>query len=346
MKVIKVLVIDDSAFMRKMITNILESDQRIEVLGTARNGKDGLHKISQLKPDVVTLDVEMPVMDGLMMLEKMMEQHPLPAVILSSITTKGAKKTLQALDLGAIDFIEKPSGPISLDITNIETEIVKKVIAASQANFQDTIKRRRKTPVQLLEQKLYEKSIVAIGASTGGPKALQTVLTQLPKNFPAPIFIVQHMPPNFTKSLAKRLDSISNITVKEATHGELVQPSTAYIAPGDYHMEVKQVGRSLAVQLSQTPLVRGHRPAVDVLFHSLRNISHMNKIGIVLTGMGRDGAEGIKALKERDENTIIFAESETSSIVYGMPAAAVKTGYVNKVLHIEDIGHAIVHVLT
>lgn len=341
---IRVLIIDDSAFMRKMITEIITSDQRIDVVGTARNGQDGLRKIQQLNPDVITLDIEMPMMDGIETLENIMELHPKPVVMLSSLTSKGATKTLQALSLGAIDFIEKPSGPISLDIEDIKQEIIDKVITASQVKELNKSVRKEHQVLKTVQHKQsYENAIVAIGTSTGGPRALQQILTSLPSDFPAPILIVQHMPAKFTKSLADRLNSLSSIHVKEAAHGDIVRKGTAYIAPGNYHMHVRRIGRSLAISLSQDPLVRGHRPAADTLFQSIAQLKNINKIAVVLTGMGKDGSDGIKYLKEKDQETIILAEAESSAIVYGMPAAAIATGHVNKVLHLADVSETVIN---
>lgn len=337
---LSVLIIDDSAFMRKMITEILSSDQRLRVIGTARNGKEGIKKINSLKPDVVTLDVEMPVLDGIETLRIIMEENPLPVVMLSSITTSGAAKTIEAMSIGAVDFIAKPSGSISLDIEKVKDEIIEKVITAGKSN-----PIQKKTPptesFKKMSKQIHKKSIIVIGTSTGGPRALQQVLTGLPEDFNAPILIVQHMPPNFTKSLADRLNMLSNIEVKEATHGEIIRKSVAYIAPGDYHMKVRKVGMALAIELNQDPLINGHRPAVDVLFTSVAKLEGLNKVAVVLTGMGRDGSIGIEKIKECDNEAIVLSESEESSIVYGMPAAALETGCVNQVVHLHKVDEVI-----
>lgn len=336
MKQIRALVIDDSAFMRKMLSDILESDHRIKVVGTARNGEDGLRKIKALSPDVVTLDIEMPVMDGLTTLQKIMESKPTPVVMISSLTQKGAVQTFQAISMGAIDFITKPSGSISLDIDKVKDEIISKVVVASEVRLDNHSSQRQHRPV-LRKTLPYHRSIVSIGTSTGGPKALQQVLKDLPKDFPAPILIVQHMPPKFTKSLADRLNDISEITVKEASHGDILKNGMAYVAPGDYHMRVKQMATSLAIELSQDAPVHGHRPAVDVLFESLADIKNTNKIAVILTGMGRDGSKGIRAIKQKDETAYVIAESKESCIVYGMPGAAVATGLVDQIVHLEEV---------
>lgn len=344
MDVIRVLVIDDSAFMRKMITEILASDERIDVIATARNGEDGLKKIKAHSPDVVTLDIEMPVMDGITTLQHIMEFNPIPVIMLSSLTQRGAAKTFEAISNGAVDFIAKPSGPISLDINNIKQEIISKVIIASNVKVkQSNMVNTNSVTTNLIQP--YDNSLVLIGTSTGGPRALQHVLTTIPSDFPAPILVVQHMPPRFTKSLAERLDSLSQIEVKEASHGEILQNGVAYIAPGDFHMKIREVGKTLAIELTQDPHLKGHRPAVDVLFQSAANLKNINKIAVVLTGMGKDGSEGIKSIKERDSSAFIIAESEDTAIVYGMPAAAVDTGYVDKITHINQVGEEIINVV-
>ncbi|WP_188454370.1 protein-glutamate methylesterase/protein-glutamine glutaminase [Virgibacillus oceani] len=349
MNPIRVLVIDDSAFMRKMIQDILSSDKRLEIVGTARNGEDGIKKIHELSPDVVTLDVEMPKMDGITALQKIMETNPLPVVMLSSVTIEGARKTVQAISNGAVDFISKPSGPISLDITTIKQEIISKVIAASQAKLP---KKKQEQPHYAkgnLEAVSYSrkhaKSIVTIGTSTGGPRALQRVLTDLPGDFMPPIVIVQHMPAGFTKSLADRLNTLTGIHIKEAVHGEIIQQNTAYIAPGNYHMRIHRFGTALVIDLTQDAAYNGHRPAVDVLFKSVAQLNNINKIAVLLTGMGSDGSEGIKKLKEEDPNAYVIAESEETSVVYGMPKAALKTNCVNQVIHLHQVGETITHLI-
>ncbi|MBP1949144.1 protein-glutamate methylesterase/protein-glutamine glutaminase [Virgibacillus litoralis] len=339
---IRIVVIDDSAFMRKIITDMLSSDYRIEVVAAARNGRDGLQKIQEHKPDVVTLDVEMPVMDGITALQHIMKLIPTPVIMLSSATKEGTSKTVQAISEGAVEFITKPTGVNSIDIAQIKEMIITKVIVASQAKLvkKSPLKENGSvTDTAVLRR--YSKSIVTIGASTGGPKALQRVLTDLPSNIPASLLIVQHMPPGFTKSLAERLDKIADIHIKEASHGEFINEGTAYIAPGNYHMKLKTVGTAHAVELTQENPRNGHRPAVDVLFESLAKVEKVNKISAVLTGMGNDGSHGINDLKESDPESIIIAEAEESSVVYGMPKAAVRTNHVNHIVHLHQVGDTI-----
>ncbi len=355
MEKIKVLIVDDSAFMRKLITEFLSEDKRIEVIGTARNGQDAISKIKLLKPDVVTLDVEMPVMDGLEALEIIMKECPTSVVMLSSTTKEGAETTLTAMQNGAFDFIAKPSGAISLDLIKIRQEIIEKVVSASRANVHKLQINAKKTDGNPSVTEIYSKiesnennknrimidnwaygrkKIILIGTSTGGPRALQTVLTDLPQSIDAPILVVQHMPAGFTKSLAERLNSLCEINVKEAEDGELIQKGTAYIAPGGYHLKVKKVGKGLAIALDQSELRNGHRPSVDVMFESVSEIDDLCKIAVVMTGMGSDGANGLIHLKERGQVKAI-AESQETSIVFGMPKAAISTHLVDKV---EDVG--------
>ncbi len=353
MRGIRVLVIDDSAFMRKMISDILEKDTRLTVIGTARNGEDGLRKIRELSPDVVTLDIEMPIMDGLECLQNIMSNNPLPVVMLSSLTAEGAASTIKAMEYGAIDFIQKPSGAISLDIETIKEEITDKVYGASNVNVEQVIDDRQEktetipyTPKKTaLRQQKSLKKLIAIGTSTGGPRALQKVLMQLPEDLPAPVLIVQHMPQGFTKSLANRLNTLCQVQVKEAENGEVLQKGTVYVAPGDFHMTVRSVGMSLAIQLSQTPYRLGHRPSVDVMFESLQGLANYETYAIVLTGMGSDGAKGLETLKAGVNSVISIAESSESSVVYGMPKAAFQTNKVDYIVHLNEVSNTVMKLI-
>lgn len=350
MNVIRVLIIDDSAFMRKVLTDILNSDDGcMEVIATARNGEVGLAKIEELKPDVITLDVEMPQMDGLECLEHIMDKHPTPVVMLSSEVERGKRKTLKAMALGAVDFITKPSGHISLDIGMMRDEIVHKVLTAANANLAhvNSVDLTSKEPIakHTITHTPKDITMIAIGASTGGPRALQKMLEGLPKGFSTPLLIVQHMPEKFTTSLAKRLDSLFDMCVKEAVNGELIQPQTVYIAPGNYHMKVRMVGRTHAIELTQEEAVNGHRPSVDVLFQSFKTLSRVNKIAVILTGMGSDGAKGVSALKQTDPQSIILAEAQSSAIVYGMPKAAVETNAVNHTIPLDQVGKLLTNIV-
>lgn len=342
MERIRVIVVDDSAFMRKIITDILSSDERIDVISTARNGADGIKKIEQFSPDVVTMDVQMPIMDGIQALEILMEKNPIPLIMLTGETEENRSRVLEAMAKGAVDFITKPSGPISLNMDTIENEIISKVIAAA------SIRKKTKKNVEIeqtipaikeLSSKCFgKKNIVAIGSSTGGPRALAQVIGDLPSDYSFPIFIVQHMPAGFTKSLANRLNMNHDILVKEAEDGEQVNSKTVYIAPGNQHMRIRKRGERLTIQLSEDHQRNGHRPSVDVLFESLAEIEAINTIAVILTGMGSDGTTGILKLKEVNENTVVIAESEETAIIFGMPKAVINTKKANFILPINKIG--------
>lgn len=367
----KLLVVDDSAFMRKLISDFFSDHLHIEVIGAARNGKDAIKKIEQLKPDVVTMDVEMPEMNGMEALKEIMQKYPLPVIMLSSTTKRGAENTLMAMEYGAVDFVAKPSGSISLDLHKIKDELVRKVEEASKVtvsklrkpyekstvvsrtirqplhNEESKLKSMTKptikidVPTQKTEWSKTSKKIILIGTSTGGPRALQEVITKIPANADASILIVQHMPAGFTKSLAARLDQLSEIHVKEAEQGDLLQKGTAYIAPGGYHLKLRKVGSAFAVVLdNQEPPRAGHRPSVDVLFEDVSQYSEFDKIAVIMTGMGYDGSKGLVSLKKTGNVTAI-AESAETCIVYGMPKAAVETQLVDEVADVDDIARTI-----
>ncbi|WP_082677100.1 protein-glutamate methylesterase/protein-glutamine glutaminase [Bacillus sp. FJAT-29937] len=356
MSKINVLVVDDSAFMRKLISDFLKADPRIEVIGTARNGEDGLKKVRELNPDVVTMDVEMPLLNGLDALKQIMMEHPVPVIMLSSTTKEGADNTLTAIQNGAFDFIAKPSGAISLDLHKIKEELVQKVILASKVSRKQLINlasnrnlsikhEERYSNIELSEtsnylKDSYTKKIICIGTSTGGPRALQKVLTSIPSTIDASILIVQHMPAGFTKSLANRLDSLCEISVKEAIDGEPIQKGTAYIAPGGLHLKVKQSGNILLTSLEKSDVRNGHRPAVDVLFESVSEIKDYKKVAVIMTGMGADGAKGLIALKQSGKVTAI-AESQETSIVFGMPKAAIATRLIDEIQDVDKIADSI-----
>lgn len=358
MDIARVLVVDDSAFMRKLITDFLSEHDQIHVVGTARNGADALRKIEVLNPDVVTLDVEMPVMNGLETLENIMIKCPRPVIMLSSTTKDGAENTIVSLQYGAFDFIPKPSGSISLDLYKIKEELKNKVILAKSANlkkldhellpktnYYSKIDSKIDKKSILFDRKRLCQSIVCIGTSTGGPRALQHVLTKLPSDINAPIFIVQHMPPGFTQSLANRLDSISSIEVKEAVNGEVVKNGTAYIAPGGSHMKIVKSGATLTIKIDQTDIRNGHRPSVDVLFESISELKDYRKIAVIMTGMGSDGSEGLIKMKSNGFVKAI-SESEATSVVYGMPKSAVATNLVDRIVNVEEISDAILQFLS
>lgn len=360
MKKITVLIVDDSAFMRKLLKDFLTEDPNILIVGTARNGADAIKKVKELKPDVVTLDVEMPIMDGIDALKVMMKECPTAVIMLSSTTQQGTESTLAAMQLGAFDFIAKPSGAISLDLHKIKSELISKVLCAGTANIaklhmpqkdcerkpavvepgSETVQQKFLNPKHITNKAVSDKKLIVIGTSTGGPRALQTVLSMLPESINAPILVVQHMPPGFTKSLSQRLDTLSAIHVKEAEDGEILKKGTAYIAPGGYHLKVKKLGMSLAVSIDQTDQQNGHRPSVDTLFESVSEIENYEKIAVIMTGMGMDGANGLIQLKKTGL-TMAIAESQETSIVFGMPKAAIATGCINKVVDVEHIASVI-----
>ncbi|MCK8823820.1 protein-glutamate methylesterase/protein-glutamine glutaminase [Fuchsiella alkaliacetigena] len=335
---IGVLVVDDSAFMRKMISSMLDVEG-IRVIDTARNGEDAIKKLEKLSPDVITLDVEMPRMDGLEFLGWLMDKKPTPTIMLSSLTQENSRTTIEALELGAIDFIPKPSGSISLDIEEIEADLVKKVKVAAQSKLlaQDKLEKKRETtPKTTTRTETKRKSSVSrvkgkqelliIGASTGGPRALKEVITNLESGFGLGVLVVQHMPPNFTKSLAERLDRLSALEVKEAEPGDKIRPGKALIAPGDYHLLVRKKGE---VDIDRSAKQHNVRPAIDLTMESAAEHYPGSIIGVVLTGMGRDGTRGLKAIKNAGGYTI--AQDEETSVVYGMPKSAFEAGVVDSV---------------
>lgn len=343
---IKVLIVDDSALIRKLLTDIITSDNRITVVGTASNGKEALEKIETLKPDIVTLDIEMPVMNGIATLKQIMLRFNIPVIIISSLTTEGAELTLKALDEGAIDFLPKPENVFTINQNHIKEQIIMKIIAGSKSKaywqkHPQTLYKPQ-TSKNILETMDGEFSyIVTIGTSTGGPRALQSILAEIPWDINATILVVQHMPANFTKSLANRLDSSSNLKIKEAEDGDILQRGHCYIAPGDYHMLVAEESNNLVIKLNQEPQIMGLRPTVDKLMDSVSKITRFSKIAIILTGMGSDGKEGIIKMKESNSYTI--AQDESTSVVYGMPKAAISTNYIDEILPLDKIANRIIN---
>ncbi|MGE5653967.1 MAG: protein-glutamate methylesterase/protein-glutamine glutaminase [Bacillota bacterium] len=341
---IKVLVVDDSAFMRRVITDMLQSSPLITVVGTARNGQDGLEKAHRLRPDLITLDIEMPVLDGLSVLPKLLNELNCPVIMLSSHTREGAQATLDALELGAMDFVPKPAQDLVWDITKIRDDLVSKVISAMKAHLP---LRRIVVPERpIISPKAAQgiagravdgpvRCLVAIGASTGGPQALQTVLTGLDSAIPASFLVVQHMPPRFTKSLAQRLDSLCQLTVDEAEDGDIIREGRVLIAKADWQMTVVSEGGVLKTRLLQTPPISGHRPSVNALFTSLPAANPARVIAVVLTGMGNDGSAGVVAVKEA--GATVLAEDASTAVINGMPKAAVQTGCVDYVVPLHEI---------
>ncbi len=341
--IIKVLVVDDSAFMRKVIVDMLNTEKNIKVIDTARNGVECIQKAKLLKPDIITLDLEMPVLDGLGALAELVKLEAAPKVImLSSVTHKDAEHTIKALELGAVDFVTKPTSSIlNFNINDISTELINKIHNAYKSkNVHDNIINRIVERNSTIRQTSIEnnnlKYIIAIGTSTGGPRALQGVIPLFPADIQAAILIVQHMPPGFTNSLAIRLNTISNIKIKEAQDGELIKAGHAYIAPGDFHMLLsKTASGDYKISTNKNPLVSGHRPSVNIMMESVANSGHNGLIAVMMTGMGNDGSEGILKIKKAKGFTI--AQNEETCVVYGMPKAAVNIGAIDKVVPLQEI---------
>jgi two-component system, chemotaxis family, protein-glutamate methylesterase/glutaminase len=336
---VRVLVVDDSALMRKLIPLILERDPEIEVVGTAMDGAFALRKIAELHPDVVTLDLEMPRMDGLETLRSIMRTAPLPVIVFSTHSKEGAYSTFKALAHGAFDFVAKPKNAAAGNLDPIAYQLAEKIKVAKRAGGPKTIPNFE--PEVPAAQKMRTRStlppnrIIAIGISTGGPNALQYFLSQIPGDFPSAFVIVQHMPEGFTEMFARRLDECCALDVQEAKSGDLLLAGRALICPGNRHMMVRRLPRGEMVVLSDGPTINGHRPSVDVLFHSVAQEFALTAVGLIMTGMGDDGAEGLGAIKAAGGVTL--AQSEETCVVSGMPRAAISKGYVNKVLPLEDI---------
>jgi len=326
---IDVLVVEDSAFMRKVISEILEADPEIKVVANAINGLDGVKKASLLKPDVITMDIEMPTMDGIEAVKEIMKTNPTPIIMISAYTKKGAQKTIETLIAGAVDFIEKPGGPISLNIRDIKEEIIKKVKIASKANLKIAAKRKK---ISLDNKKKMDDSLVIIAASTGGPKILTSIFKKLPGDFPAPIVVVQHMPRTFTKAFAKRLDEKSPISVTEGKDGSLLKKCKAFIAPGDYHLEFSGDRR---IKLNKKPALHGVRPSADITMNSAAENFDGNLIGVILSGMGKDGTIGVRNIRKR--GGYVIAQDKGTSVVYGMPKSAIESGCVDLILPSNEI---------
>ncbi len=336
---IRVLVVDDSALMRKLIPAVLARDSSIEVVGTAMDGAFALKKIEELHPDVVTLDLEMPRMDGMETLRLIMRRAPMPVILFSTHSKEGGYATLKALALGAIDFVQKPQDAAAGHLDSIADQLIEKIKVAKRAAG-------RKLPAAVVsddppknkkrkQAALPPNRIIAIGISTGGPNALQYVLSQIPADFPASILIVQHMPEGFTEMFAKRLDECCAIEVQEARSGDLLVAGRVLICPGNRHVMVRRMPRGDMAVLSDGPPVNGHRPSADVLFHSVAQQFGLVAVGLLMTGMGEDGAEGLGALKAAGGVTI--AQSEDTCVVSGMPRAAITKGYADKVIPLEGI---------
>lgn len=330
---IRVLSIDDSALMRRIMTDIINSHSDMEVVATAPDPLIARDLIKQFNPDVLTLDVEMPRMDGLDFLEKLMRLRPMPVVMVSSLTERGSEVTLRALELGAIDFVTKPQLGIREGMQTYSEAIAEKIRSASRAR---TLSRLPTRPPGTIKQGplLSSEKLIAMGASTGGTEAIRHLLQELPLSSPA-VLITQHMPAGFTRSFANRLNRLCQIEVKEAEDGERVLPGHAYIAPGSRHMALTRSGANYQIAITDTGPVNRHRPSVDVLFHSVARYAGRNAVGVILTGMGNDGAAGMLAMRQAGAWTI--AQSESSCVVFGMPREAINAGGVSEVVDLSQI---------
>ncbi len=343
-KKIRVLVVDDSAFMRKILRDIINSDPELEVCCEARDGIEAINAVKVHKPDVVTLDIEMPRMNGLDALRVIMKQSPTPVIMVSALTQEGADATIKALEYGAIDFIPKPSSSISINMKEMKDDIIAKIKEAARVPRR-FLELRRTRLLRAQKSKVRKpgapaRTVVAMASSTGGPQSLLKVFPKFPENLRAAILLVQHMPPGFTKSFAKRLDGLSKINVKEAEDGEPIQENWAYVAPGDYHMEVQLRAGKPVITLNKKPKMHGVRPAADPMMITAAEAFGRRTVGVVMTGMGRDGAQGIVAIKKKGGITI--AQDKETSIIFGMPKAAIETGMVDYVVPLDKIAETVV----
>ncbi|MBP2201030.1 two-component system chemotaxis response regulator CheB [Methanococcus voltae] len=364
MKKIKAIVVDDSAFMRKVVEDILNTDSEIEVVGTAKDGKEAVELVNKLKPDIVTMDVEMPIMDGIEATKNIMQTCATPILMLSAVTRDGSETTLKALENGAVDFIQKPSGSISLDIREISEKIIKKVKEVSKSTVRPLKFARIQSPVTSKAESITSKKFntnansdtnnnlglerenaglnnpnlentlskigIMMGSSTGGPPVVSEIISRLPMGMP-PIFVVQHMPAGFTRVFAERIDRISKLKVVEASNGTLIKPNHVYIAPGDTQMLLKRRGNNKYIEIDPNmPKLHGTKPTVDITAEYVANIYGNNSLGIILTGIGKDGAVGMRNIKEKGGYTI--GQNKESCIVYGMPKTAYELNALNDVL--------------
>ena len=355
---IRVLIVDDSGFFRRRVKEILESDPLLEVVGLAENGEQAIEAVKNLKPDVVTMDIEMPVMDGITATRKIMASTPIPIIMFSSLTTDGAKATLDALDAGAVDFLPKRFEDISKDKEEAKILLCQRVKdlgqkrrplravtskpTSSTASSQASPTAAVKTPTavaRVKENTTLKINLLAIGTSTGGPVALQKVLVELPESFPVPIVVIQHMPGSFTGAFSERLNQQCKIQVKEAENGDKLKPGVAYIAPGGKQMLVEKIAGQLTLKIVDEIPDQTYKPSVDITFASINKVQPANTLAIVLTGMGADGCKGAKLLHQ--SGSLIWAQDEASCVVYGMPAAVVDAGITEKIMNINSIGTSI-----
>lgn len=340
---VRVLVVDDSVVIRQLVSHALEQEPQVEVVGTAANGAIALQRIVQLKPDVLTLDIEMPEMDGLETLRHLRRDHAgIRTIMFSTLTERGAAATLEALSLGADDYVTKASNAGSLDTSmeRLRGELVPKILQFFRLAGSAPAVNRRLAPVATAAgARVRRLRSIAIGVSTGGPTALGAVLPALPESFPLPVFVVQHMPALFTRLLAERLNATCRLPVAEARHGDRVTPGKVFIAPGDFHMRLVTYGGEVRIELDQAPPVNSCRPSVDTLFASVHAVYGGAVAGVVLTGMGQDGLQGVRMLKQ--DGATIIAQDEPSSVVWGMPGAVVRAGLADHVMPLDEVAREI-----
>ena len=340
---IRVLVADDSAVMRSALSRMLESSSTVRVCGTARNGLETIEKAKQLHPDVITLDVKMPLMDGIEALKRIMAECPCPVIMVSALTQEGAEVTIEALSAGAFDYLPKEDLHSEADLHRLRLSLLEKIEAAAQSSAAAKTREITVPPVVSSEKFQVVPKIVVIGTSTGGPKALQEVVPRLPADFPIPVIVVQHMPRGFTAPLAKRLDGLSKLAVCEATEGEEIQPGTVYIAPAGQHTTLFGSFANVWVCLSDSPDDTMHKPSVDVTMCSVAEVYGRNALGVILTGMGSDGLQGMRAIQKAGGITI--GQDEATSAVYGMPRSCANNGVLQRIVPLGDISKVILEAL-
>lgn len=342
---IRVLVVDDSLLMRKIISDMINSDDDLEVIDKAKDGKEALEKIFQLKPDVVTLDVNLPLLNGIEVLKEIMKRHPTRVIMLSAYTQPGAGATIKALELGAVDFVAKPSGEVSLDLHRLKEEIIHKVKIAAQIDLNKYLFTLKRQPIILerTEKLPTIRKVVVIGASTGGPKAVLEIMQNIPAGISAAFIIIQHMPEGFTLSFAERISWQSNIKTKEAEDGDLIFANKAYVAPAGYHLRLIKEANQIKAKLTQEDPVNFVRPSVDVTLSSVAEIVGKDTVAVILSGMGKDGLEGVRKVKEK--GGFVIVQDELTSVIWGMPKSVAEAGLADVILPVFEIPQAIVEVV-